>query len=902
MSATGGTIGPYVLGAEVGRGASGTVYAATDSKLDRKVALKVLSDEVASTSEQRARFAREARLLAAVSHPNVATVYGVVEEGEHVWLALEFLEGETLADELARGPLPMREALDAARQIADGLEAAHESGVVHRDLKPANVKRGRDGVVKVLDFGLAKPVRAELSDSADLSSDGLVLGTPLYMSPEQLRGKATDRRTDVWAFGCVLWELLTGARAFSGETTADVLHAILELDPDPSKLPSNTPARVRELLGRCLHKDARQRLRDLGDARLELESALAERAWTESTSTAGLDGPRRAWVLPVAAALLAALAGLLVGRLSSGASDARGRQLRLSLDLPAGRKQTHPRVHPDGGGLVFEVSDGESRESRRLVSRRFDSFDEQPIPGTQRVDTYEFSRDGRSLAVVRETEGDPGRFELVTLPLDGSEPPRFIGALPPNLSTDGALGWLEDGRIVLSTRPRNLLVVHLDGSGRMDEIAMKCDEELWPQAPDVHQALPGRPRVLASSLKYSGRLVQNHLVAIDVETAEQTVLVENSRHAAWLETGHLLFSRADVLFAVAFDADSLEMKGEPVPIASGLRTELAWMSGQFHASREGTVVWYPGGMLGAKRGLSWVRRGTPPEPWSDASLPLEGFLDVDDTGTFLTAVVSGPSGSYELWGSEVDTPMLRPLLADPRYDFFSGYVLPDHRELIFTRYGKGAAEIRRTSLDDPEEGTLLLREEREGYTIMSARVADEGRLLTAFQRGPDGVSLIGCELAGEPPYEARTIFHGSHGTRTLSLSPDARWLLVRSTGEPPTVRRLLPDGSVGKPWPVAPSAPGAWATFWARQSASEPLRLILMPPSNTSLLEVTLREGPDGPEFSEPEPLVELEEQSFWDAEHVRDDEFITILIDRDQDALDSVQVLMGIADELPAD
>src|SRR5262245_56972681 len=286
---SGSRLGPYEIAAPIGAGGMGEVYRARDTRLGRDVAIKVLPAAFAQDAERLARFQREAQILATLNHPHIAQIHGLEEAGDTRALVLELVEGTTLSERLTRGPIPVPEALDVCRQIALGLEAAHESGVIHRDLKPGNIKITAAGEVKVLDFGLAKGAPGSGSSSdLDLTHSptrtqaatqaGVVLGTAAYMSPEQARGKPVDRRTDIWSFGCVLYECLTGRQVFEGETISDMIARILERDPDWSALPGRTPARIRELLARCLEKDAKKRLRDIGDARIEIESALAARS------------------------------------------------------------------------------------------------------------------------------------------------------------------------------------------------------------------------------------------------------------------------------------------------------------------------------------------------------------------------------------------------------------------------------------------------------------------------------------------------------------------------------------------------------------------------------------------------------------------------------------------------
>src|SRR5277367_2622677 len=282
--ATGSRLGPYEILAGIGAGGMGEVYRARDSKLGRDVALKVLPEAFARDAERMARFQREAKVLASLNHPNIASIYGLEDSGATHALVMELVEGPTLADRIRSGPIPIDEALRIAKQMCEALEYAHERGIVHRDLKPANLKVTNDDAVKVLDFGLAKAIEGDAA-SVDISTSptmsrmatlaGVLLGTAAYMSPEQAKGKAVDRRADIWAFGCVLYEMLTGHLAFSGETVTDTLAAVIMKDPDWSQLPTATPVRVRVLLQRCLQKDPKQRLRDIGDARISLEEVLS---------------------------------------------------------------------------------------------------------------------------------------------------------------------------------------------------------------------------------------------------------------------------------------------------------------------------------------------------------------------------------------------------------------------------------------------------------------------------------------------------------------------------------------------------------------------------------------------------------------------------------------------------
>lgn len=394
----GRALGHYEIVEKLGEGGMGAVYRAHDSTLGREVALKLLPDFASGDRERIARLEREAHLLASLNHPNIATLHGLEESDGLKYLVMELVPGETLAVRIARGPLRLGECLGILRQIAEALEAAHERGIVHRDLKPQNVIVTSDGRVKVLDFGLAKTEEAppsELSKSPTLTREGtkqgVILGTACYMSPEQARGKALDRRTDIWSLGCVFHEALTGRRAFSGETVSDILAAILEREPDWKALPARTPVKIRDLLRRCLQKEAHRRLRDIGDARIEIEEALAEPSPPPVTPP-----PRR--YLPWAVAALA-LCTAVFGLVRSRREPARAVS-RLTVDLPPeqGLWRNDPSValFPEGKRLVYvgaELNVG-SGNQRKLYLRSRDQLEARPIPGTEGAMSAFFSPDG----------------------------------------------------------------------------------------------------------------------------------------------------------------------------------------------------------------------------------------------------------------------------------------------------------------------------------------------------------------------------------------------------------------------------------------------------------------------------------------------------------------------------
>ncbi len=412
----GTTLGPYEVLAAIGAGGMGEVYKARDTKLDRDVALKILPDAFVNDPERLARFQREAKVLASLNHPNIAAIYGLEESGDSPALVLEYVPGPTLQDRIAKGPIPLDEALPIARQIAEALEAAHEQGIIHRDLKPANVKVKDDGTVKVLDFGLAKALQPDLSDldaansptmtmTAAATKMGVIMGTAAYMSPEQAAGKSVDRRSDNWSFGVVLWEMLIGQQLFTGESLSHVLAAVLRADPDWQKLPGNTPPSVRRLLRRCLERSPKQRLPDAAMARLEIDEADAAPEASAETATAPIT-TLSLWQRPVSVAAIAlgaaVVVGLAVWSLTRPDSPPQS-PTRFTIQTPSDaallpQQGTAVAISPDGTTLAFVAcSGGCSLAERRVYLRTLTQFEAVPVLGSEGAYAVFFSPDGQWL-------------------------------------------------------------------------------------------------------------------------------------------------------------------------------------------------------------------------------------------------------------------------------------------------------------------------------------------------------------------------------------------------------------------------------------------------------------------------------------------------------------------------
>jgi serine/threonine-protein kinase len=546
-----------------------------------------------------ARFEREARLLAAVNHPNIASIYSVEDVNGQRLLVMEYIAGESLADRLRRGPLPIDETLDVARQIAAAVEAAHEGGIVHRDLKPGNVRVTPDGTVKVLDFGLAKgPVTsdAEQAQSPTLTYSptglGVILGTAGYMSPEQARGKPVDRRADVWAFGCVVFECFTGKKTFEGETVSDTIARILEREPAWSDLPAPTPPRVRELLRRCLEKDLKKRQRDMGDVRLEIEEAQA----TKSSISRAMDtGPvasaaapaRRsmpAAVIAAIALIIGAAAGIGIWNLAFSSPRAgAAAPISLSLSMPPSIRALGRSFARGTNDLVLfrgveRRPDGTEDPSGRLFVRRLGSFELTPLAGSEGAFGYAPSPDGRAVVVWRAVSAQSADSRLVRLSVDGSSPPLTIAEWDPAWRD---MIWLSDGDLlVLTAGFTQFLRIPTTGGPPKPPVAI--DMGGASGYPLLVSEVAGAG-VLLRVESWGARGYQQDVWLLDPVTGKAKRLIENGASPFYVaSTGHLFFSRGPALMAVRFDPATKAVVGDAVGVFDGLQTNL-WSSGDFFA-------------------------------------------------------------------------------------------------------------------------------------------------------------------------------------------------------------------------------------------------------------------------------------------------------------------------------
>ena len=605
MPLTSGTkIGPYEIGSLLGVGGMGEVYRSRDSKLGREVAVKVLPPALAGDPERLARFGREAKVLASLNHPNIAAIYGLEDSGSSHALVMELVEGPTLADRIKAGPIPVDEALPIAKQICDALEYAHERGIVHRDLKPANIKVTPEGTVKVLDFGLAKALENETA-AADISSSptmsrlatqaGMILGTAAYMSPEQARGKPADRRVDIWAFGCVFYEMLTGKMAFNGETVSDTLASIIKEVPDWTQLPSNTPVRVRVLVQRCLQKDGRQRLQAIGDARIAIDEVLSGAedpifAKAAPQSTAPEQSRIPAWrrALPWILAASMALAFLLtVVALRRASSYSGGRPVVLSLAMPADEKFATGNgpafaISPDGSRLAYVTAGVGSDLVGHLYLRDFDKPAAVRLEGAGIASSPFFSPDGEWIGFFSE-----GKLKKISV--RGGAPVTLC-----DVSAYRGAAWGEDDTIIFPTQFTSALY-RIPASGGTAQPATHLDASRAETTQRWPQFLPGAKAVLFTASSNNNYYGNARVEAAPLDSGIPKLLVENAYFGRYLPGGYLAYVSEGTLFVAPFDADALKITGTAIPVLQGVDADLSNAGVQLAISDNGTAVYTLGG-------------------------------------------------------------------------------------------------------------------------------------------------------------------------------------------------------------------------------------------------------------------------------------------------------------------
>jgi eukaryotic-like serine/threonine-protein kinase len=643
MPEIGQNLSHYSIVEIIGKGGMGEVYRAKDQKLGRDVAIKVLPEEFAKDADRVSRFKREAKLLASLNHPNIATIYGLEESKGTNFLVLELVEGDTLADQIKRGPIPVEESLKLALQIAEALEAAHERGVIHRDLKPANIKVTPDGKVKVLDFGLAKAYAGEqaeqyLSNSPTLTrsptlsdaatQQGVILGTAAYMSPEQAKGKSVDRRTDIWAFGTVLFECLTATRAFQGETVTETLAAILKGEPDWNLLPKDASVKIRTVLQRCLQKDVKLRYHDISDVRLDIEAPE-----TQPLETTGALW-RSSRLLLASCVAVALLAGLLLGpalmKYFHPVSPAPMVNSIIKIEpghwlgsrVMAVQRPSHIAIAISGNGSFVVYSAVEEKPSPQakgqLYLRRLDQPEARPIAGTEDGRNPFLSPDGRWVGFW--TDG-----KLKKVPVEGG----VATALCDVTGFAYGASWSRDNRIVFADGylTRHLSMVSAEG-GR-PEILTKPDPKRDEYRHCLPSWLPDGKAVLFTIMRHAVDS-QPSVALLRLDTHDWRVLVSDAANARYVSPGYLVFLRQGTLMAMRFDPVRLELKGQPVALVNNVMQAFYPAAivfhtgaGQFDISETGSLIYAAGGVLSdPQRSLVWVDQRGVEQPATSLQFPF----------------------------------------------------------------------------------------------------------------------------------------------------------------------------------------------------------------------------------------------------------------------------------------
>ena len=759
------------------------------------------------------------------------------EAGGQRLLVMEYVPGDTLDERIARGPLPVDEALDVGRQIAAAIEAAHEGGIIHRDLKPGNVKLTADGTVKVLDFGLAKGGAASSTDIAmsptltySPTAIGVILGTAGYMSPEQARGKPVDRRADIWAFACVLIECLTGKKVFEGDTVSDTIARIIEREPDWSALPATTPPRIRELLRRCLEKDIRKRQRDIGDVRIEIEEAFVAalvRVARRTSGGGGRVGAARERRTPTGnrrglARTLARQWVMGAWSLIGGDSRQAPREpLSLSVSVPPSIRALDFRFSHHSGALLVQGfskrPDGTEEPRPRVFARRLGTFEFTPIPGTEGAEWYARSPDGLWLAVVTPVT-DGAERRVVKLPIDGSSPPVTLADWRDDWSD---LHWLADGNLLIqSAQGVKFFRLPTSGGGPGPEQALVLEGK-GAGGPSFNAELPDGLGLLMTVESWGPRGYQQDIWNLDPGTGKARLFIENGGGPVYLaSTGHVLFARQSALMAVAIDRKTGLSRGEQVALFDGLRSN-AWSHGRFSVSSDGHLAFEPGGKVGTDRRIVMVNAAKDVELFVADARPFESHFSVSPDGRQVAVVMPDSRGTYAVWTAASDWPGVRRTIAFPNADANSAFWSPDQKWLAFSRFGRDKDDgvyVQRADGSEPPKAVLKV-ESVEQFLNMRGWTADStGLLVDRFVDGRGDILVVPVSPAGEggTPRPLRATPASEVDPR---MSPDGRFLAFESDESGRFEMYVAPvaNGALtGQPLVV--SSGGANRARWSRDS------------------------------------------------------------------------------------
>ena len=845
MPLTPGTkLGPYEIVSPLGAGGMGEVYKARDTRLGRDVAVKALPDVFQHDAERVARFQREAQVLASLNHPRIGQIYGLEEADNRRFLILEFVDGEALSARISRGALPVADAVTIARQMLDALEAAHDKGIVHRDLKPANVMLTSEGDVKVLDFGLARV--GEIDQASDTSNSptltfaaatqlGVILGTAAYMSPEQAKGRTADRRSDVWAFGCVLYEMLTGQRAFAGDDLSDTLAAVLRSDPDWTLLPSALPAGVRTLLQRCLTRDRKARIPEIATVRFMLDDALATPSPAPVTPGAPA-APRRGsrW-------LGFAAAGGLVGLAAAGATwwlkpvPAEPHVVtRFQFTLPdsqnfSGVTRRTIAISPDGARLAYVAN-------QQLYLRAMDQLEAHPVRGTNE-NPFEplFSPDGQWLAYFTVAAGANG-LALKKVAISGGASLTLAAISSPPVGASWGNGQIAFAINDASTKTYGVQVVPENGGAPRTIATVDPAKE---RAAHPRLLDDGR-HVLFAILPTNNSSDEGQIVAQTIGGTDRTVILTGGTDPRVLPTGHLVYVHNGTLLAVRFDATRLAASGGPVPVVENVAETFASWTGHYALASNGTLVYLTGlASATSARVLVWVDRQGREQP-VPAKPRAYMYPRLSPDGTRIS--VSSVDEENDIWVFDLVKQTLTRLTFGPASEMYSPW-LPDGRSLIYSSgevYATAARDLFKKASDGTGTAEPLTTGRSAGLPLS---ITPDGKQLlyrTGTSAEPNDLLLLPLDVAGGGGKAQPLLANPRYNERNGEISPDGRWLAYDSneSGSFEVYVRPFPNVDGGR-WQV--SVEGGVYPLWSRSgkelffvTSSSPNKLMTVPISATA--------------------------------------------------------------------
>ena len=821
--APGTQLGHFQITAALGAGGMGEVYRAVDTKLKRDVAVKVVPDFFLNDAQRIARFEREAQLLAALNHANIAAIYGLEESDGVRALVMELVEGPTLAERMALSspgdnngtPIPLEEAMTIAKQIAEALEYAHERGIIHRDLKPANVKVKADGAVKVLDFGLAKaladdPVSSDISTSPTLSAAatraGFILGTAAYMAPEQARGKSVDRRADIWSFGVVFYEMLTGQQLFPGETASDSLAAVIARQPDWNALPKNSPPRIRQLLQRCLEKDPRRRLQAIGEARFAIEEAIAnpDAQETPSSGKPAIAPPlwRRAlsWLAAGVFALVALIA-FWHPWIKPNSSDA----VRLSTEF--GAEGSLPTsfgpsavLSPDGTRIALVLRD--ASQKTRIYLRTLDQLSATPLPGADNARDPFFSPDGQWIAFFAD-----GKLKKVSA--QGGAAVSLC-----DVPDDRGGAWGEDGTIIFTPSPRAGFSRVSSGGGTPGPFSI-LDKQAGEVTHRWPQFLPGGKAVLFTSSSHGMNYEDADAIVQVLGTGQKKRVLHGGFHARLLPGGYLAYIHDNTLFAVPFDLKRLETSGQPMPVLEAVMNNNGTAGAQFSFSQTGSFVYVPGRGVANLFSIYWLTSDGKMQPLREATASYSS-PSFSPEGKFIALPIStGRKTAIWVYSWARDT-LTRLTFADDAHDFPAW--TPDGKRITYAVITDGGVfNISWKRADGAGDGQRLI----EGKSsLVQPTWSPDGRTLAFVEINSDTggdimtLSVDGDEKTGWKPGAPKPFVNTPFGEFFPAFSPDGRWLAYTSDESGHNEVYVRPFPGPGGKWQI--STGGGAFPQWSR--------------------------------------------------------------------------------------